>query len=89
MSVQHDLLIQTRLHPHKLADVLAEKLPFAIKVTSNEDLERIGLNWKTVVTQNEALNFTVAVPLDYQQEFSPGYSGDTILNYQGTSIDSV
>ena len=70
MSVDHNFLIRTRLHPHKLADLLAEKLPFAIKVTSNEDLERIGLNWKTVVTQNEALVFTVMDVSEYKLEYS-------------------
>ena len=69
-----NFLIQTRLDPNWLADVLAEilgeKLPSsAINITSDEEIERIGLNWKTIIIQKKVLVITVMEVRHHDQEY--------------------
>ena len=83
MSIQHYLLIKTDQTPHQIAELLARELPFAESITSDDDLRHRG-GWKTVVTTNEAMNFTVMDVSDYKREIAEehyGFTPDVLVSF--------
>ena len=83
MSIQHELLIKTGQTPHQIAELLARELPFAETITSDEALRQRG-GYKTVVTTNRALNFTVMKVSDYDREIAEehyGFTPDVLVSF--------